>query len=235
MNKLNENIFHQYNKWKKGYMRHENGHAYQSFYGRVILKGKHNIDDIDDTAYRILCKAYDKWECESDIWDVLEIEPTYNEKLYDKIKNDEHQYKYWISENDGVYVCMCFLEYDEIKNEKYIDTDEWDEDDYIAIIKLIAMYMREKDVKFRKGLFGLVSETLVIYHGNELRLTKMQKECLDVDLHELNDEFEKKFHISFFYYYDELNNIYVKFSDSAIANYKEMKEWIKEKYEAIIK
>ena len=222
MKQLNENIFHQYNKWKKGYMRHENGHAYQSFYGRVILKRKHNIDDIDDTAYRILCKAYDKWECEDNIWDVFEIklEHPYTDELYDKIKNDEYQYKYWISENDGVYVCMRFMEYDEIENEKYIDTDEWDEDDYIAIIKLIAMYMREKDVKFRKGLFHLDSDVLEIYHGNELKGEKYDK---------IHDEFEKKFHISFFNYYDDLSTLYVRFSDSAIANYKEMKEWIKEK------
>lgn len=222
MNKLNENIFHQYNKWKKGYIRHENGHAYQSFYGRVILKRKHNIDDIDDTAYRILCKAYDKWECDGDIWDVCEIklEHPYTDELYDKIKNGEYQYKYWISENDGVYVCMSFLEYDAIKNEKYIDTDEWDEDDYIAIIKLIAMYMREKNVKFRKVWHHLCSDVLEIYHGNELRGEKFVK---------IHDEFEKKFHISFFNYHDELNSLYVRFSDSAIANYKEMKEWIKEK------
>ena len=225
MNKLNENIFHQYNKWKTGYIRKENGKKHKTIVGDVVLKGKVDHNDIVKFYYDLLDRDNHQLTYCVISAKACDIQPY---EMKDLVK-DQLNWGYIIKENkEDIYksIIIAFSKYEELFELEYLDEDDclFIEEDYYTLIEALALYLRENvmvddDFQYRGYM--------VLSTGDRLH----KKGCFEfMENKGVWGEFISLFERAFFStpdIWNHENNIYVgvEYSYRNLKNYKSMKEF----------
>lgn len=217
MNKLNENIFHQYNKWKTGYMRKENRmFTYNTDFGKIRLKGIHDEEEVN-TA---ICDIID-CEKENDQY-LYEYIKFYDFDTVNRIKKDEEPYIYLISDKYD-FLCLDFMRYDKLADCYY--KDEWSEDEYIAMIKFISLYIRNNVelIRNRNNNRFLLS----LYCG----VPDVEENGIEDFLFLMNGDFGNNFDYNNFSWWieEDITYIGIEIDSYTLKKYSEMKRWIENK------
>lgn len=224
MNKLNENIFHLYNKWKDGYIRKENkGFKYDTDFGEVRLKGQYGEDELNSDIREIL---NDRDLCEFD--DIQNFKSCGKDAI-EKIKNDKDPYTYLIK-NYKEGTCITFRPFDELPDYYYEEIAErYGELDYVSILRLIVKYIRTNDIKIEWDKDDKEYK-LLLYSGFVEDDEEEDEESgwkADDKIQYVFDEFGNKFDddVSSWSYRDEIN-IGVRLNAGNLEHYADMKDWM---------
>lgn len=224
MNKLNENIFHLYNKWKDGYIRKENkGFKYDTDFGEVRLKGQYGEDELNSDIREIL---NDRDLCEFD--DIQNFKSCGKDAI-EKIKNGKDPYTYLIK-NYKEGTCITFRPFDELPDYYYEEIAErYGELDYVSILRLIVKYIRTNDIKIEWDKDDKEYK-LLLYSGFVEDDEEEDEESgwkADDKIQYVFDEFGNKFDddVSSWSYRDEIN-IGVRLNAGNLEHYADMKDWV---------
>lgn len=225
MNKLNENIILQYNKWKEGYIRKENkGISYNTDFGEVRLKGEYDEDELNSDIREILS---DRDLCDFD--DIQNFKSCGKEAI-ERIKNDKDPYTYLIK-NYKEGTCITFRPFDELTDYYYEEIAErYGELDYVSIIRLIVKYIRTNDIKIEWDKDDRKYK-LLLYSGFVEDDDEEDDEDYgwkaDDKIRYVFDEFGNEFDddvSSWSYQYE--TNIGVDINSGNLKYYKEMRDWV---------
>ena len=213
MNKLNENIFHQYNKWKENYVRRENRmFTYNTDFGKIRLAGMHDEEEVNTAICDIIdCeKDNDQW-----LYDHIKF---YDSDTVDRIKKDEEPYIYLISDKYD-FLCLDFMKYDKLFEK------EWSEDEYIAMIKFISLYIRNNVEIIRNNKENRF--LLSLYCG----IPDVEEYGIDDFLLCMNSDFGYNFDYNSFSWWIEEDKTYIgiELDSYTLKKYSEMKRWIESK------
>lgn len=224
MNKLNENIFHLYNKWKDGYIRKENkGFKHDTDFGEVRLKGQYGEDELNSDIREIL---NDRDLCEFD--DIQNFKSCGKDAI-EKIKNGKDPYTYLIK-NYKEGTCITFRPFDELPDYYYEEIAErYGELDYVSILRLIVKYIRTNDIKIEWDKDDKEYK-LLLYSGFVEDDEEEDEENgwkADDKIQYVFDEFGNKFDddVSSWSYRDEIN-IGVRLNAGNLEHYADMKDWV---------
>lgn len=224
MDRVNENIFRQYNKWKEGYIRKENkGFKHDTDFGEVRLKGQYGEDELNSDIREIL---NDRDLCEFD--DIQNFKSCGKDAI-EKIKNGKDPYTYLIK-NYKEGTCITFRPFDELPDYYYEEIAErYGELDYVSILRLIVKYIRTNDIKIEWDKDDKEYK-LLLYSGFVEDDEEDDEESgwkADDKIQYVFDEFGNKFDddVSSWSYRDEIN-IGVRLNAGNLEHYADMKDWV---------
>lgn len=226
MDRVNENIFRQYNKWKEGYIRKENkGFKYDTDYGVVRLKGEYDEDELDSDIREILD---DRDLCD---FDNIQNFKSCGEDAIERIKNDKDPYTYLIK-NYKEGTCITFRPFDELTDYSIYDelVERYGALDYVSILRLIVKYIRDNDIKIEWDKDDKEYK-LLLYSGfvedDEEEDDEESGWKADDKIRYVFDEFENEFDddVSSWSYRDEIN-IGVRLNAGNLKYYEKMKDWV---------